>query len=126
MDLADAMEEDCVPYAATGESNTVDSVRTSARRADEVDPSDVRLVSSLLEALIGSHDDGLILGMMRAALPNPISARAVVESPALLEAVLAIAEQSLESCGPATARVSVWMAEHNGEMEALMARMAAA
>ena len=126
MDLADAMEEDCVPYAATGEPNTVDSVQTSARRADEVEASDVRLVSSLLEALIGSHDDGLILGMMRAVLPNPLNARAVVESPALLEAVLAIAEQSLESCGPATARVSVWMAEHNGEMEALMARMAAA
>lgn len=125
MDHADAVDEGYGPYAATCEPNTVDSVRTSAL-ADEVDPSDVRLASSLLEAMIGSHDDGLILGMMHAVLPNPISARAVVESPALLEAVLAIAEQSLESCGPATARVSVWMAEHNGEMEALMARMAAA
>lgn len=123
MNRADVVDYDS--YAATGESNTVDSVQTSAR-TDEVEASDVRMVSSLLEALIGSHDDGLILGMMHAALPNPISARVVVESPALLEAVLAIAEQSLESCGPATARVSVWMAEYNGEMEALMARMAAA
>lgn len=121
MDLADVVDEGYDSYAATGESNTVDSARI-----DEVDSSDVKLVSSLLEAMIGSRDDGLILGMMHAALPNPISARAVVKSPALLEAVLAIAEQSLESCGPTTARVSVWMAEHNGEMEALMARMAAA
>lgn len=125
MDCADVMGEGYDPYAAAGESNTVDSVRTSARTG-EADPADVRLVSSLLEAMIGNHDDGLALSMMRAVLPNPISARAVVESPALLEAVLAIAEQQLESCGSASARVSVWMAGHNGEMEALMARMAAA
>lgn len=125
MDRADAMGEGYDPYAAAGKPSTVDSVRTPARTS-EADPADVRLVASLLEALIGDHDDSRILGMMRAMLPNPVSARAVLESPSLLEAVLAIAEQALESCGRAGDRVSMWMAEHNGEMEALMASMAAA
>lgn len=92
---------------------------SSGLGASEFDPSE--LVSSLLEPLLG---DPWTNGLLRSVWQGqPIVVSEVVASPALLERLLAVAERALESDGRAACSVSVWMAEHNGEVEDWMASM---
>ena len=96
-----------------------DPVESGIAGVGEYDPSE--LVSSLLGALVGDPwADSLLRSVWQG---QPVVVSEIVESPALLERLLAVAERALESSGSAACSVSAWMAEHNVEVEDWMASM---